>query len=35
MDLQSLDEWIEQGLNEVGPPPCIRKEETRTREEDS
>ncbi len=32
VDLRSLDEWIEQGLNEVGPPPCIPNHETRTRE---
>jgi hypothetical protein len=28
IDLRSLDEWIEQGLNEVDPP-CCRKKEAR------
>ena len=35
IDLRSLDEWIEQGLNEVGPPPCIPNHEPRTKEEGS
>ncbi|MDB4801687.1 helix-turn-helix domain-containing protein [Akkermansiaceae bacterium] len=35
VDLQSLDAWIETGLMQMGPAPCIPNQEPRTKEEES
>ena len=35
VDLRSLDAWIETGLMQIGPAPCIPNQEPRTKEEGS
>ena len=35
VDLSSLENWIETGLMQIGPAPCIPNQEPRTKEEAS